>query len=116
MLDKLPGYQSFFFSFAEIEFGGDVSGSAVPTRLRPGERRSARVTVKTWQKPETAYEKSLSPRQRTNGINSWNLSVLGRSFTESKATCNVYSNEQQHWSHFRISGPQTQKSEKPCTT
>ena len=35
MLDKLPGYQSFFFSFAEIEFGGDVSGSAVPTRLRP---------------------------------------------------------------------------------
>ena len=34
MLDKLPGYQSFFFSFAEIEFGGDVSGSAVPTRLR----------------------------------------------------------------------------------
>ena len=35
VLDKLPGYQSFFFSFAEIEFGGDVSGSAVPTRLRP---------------------------------------------------------------------------------
>lgn len=65
MLDKLPGYQSFFFSFAEIESGGDVSGSAVPTRL---ERRIARVTVKTWQKPETAYEKSLSPRQRTNGF------------------------------------------------
>ena len=61
---------------------------------RRHERRCARVTVKTWQKPETAHEKSLSPRQRTNGIKLWNLSVLGRSVTESKATCNVYSNEQ----------------------
>ena len=93
---------------------GRTDSSSAEGRSR--ERRSARVTVKTWQKPETAYEKSLSPRQRTNGFKLWNLSILGRPFTESKATCNVYSKEQQQWSHFRISGPQTPKSEKPCTT
>ena len=46
-----PGYQRFFSRAAGI-FG-------VGRRPKP---RAARVTIKTWQKPETALEKSLAPR------------------------------------------------------
>ena len=46
-----PGYQRFFSRAAGI-FG-------VGRRPKP---EAARVTIKTWQKPETALEKSLAPR------------------------------------------------------
>ena len=50
LLKEYPGYQRFFSRAAGI-FGVG----------RSHERRSARVTIMTWQKPETALEKSLTP-------------------------------------------------------
>ena len=65
--NNYPGYQRFF-----LACGGNFrcwpkadTSSAVG---RSNERRShfARVTIKTWQKPETALEKSLAPRVTNN--------------------------------------------------
>lgn len=76
VLDKLPWVAEVFSRLLR-------SSSAEMFRGRPywlifaegrsHERRSAWITVKTWQKPETAYEKSLSPRESTNGYQLWNL-------------------------------------------
>ena len=52
-----PGYQRFFPPAAGI-FG---VGRRPKTEAA---RKNARVTIKTYQKPETALEKSLAPRVR----------------------------------------------------
>ena len=52
-----PGYQRFFSRAVGI-FG--VGRRPKPRAAKP--RGAARVTIKTWEKPETALEKSLAPR------------------------------------------------------
>ena len=62
-----PGYQRFFSREAGI-FGGFsvlAEGRHVFGRRpkpRAAKPREKRVTIKTWQKPETTLEKSLAPR------------------------------------------------------